>query len=354
MEIPEAVGRALADRRRASGVSNRELCDAVGISQPCTFYAWEQGRSRPTQGHFDAYLRAVGADTDIVQGYVQAVPSKLDRAWDEQYTGSGRNAVRNLVRLADLDADDIEYLAARDDIELTPEHYADDGIAPAIAVNTDLMCLLGFYLAEGSCSDRNGIRLSIGRSNQLLVPEMAQRLRRVFGQTASFYEAGDRAAELKLVNRVAVAAWQALFGFERAESHTKRIPDLVFSVPEEQRLAFLRGYLRGDGTVSGGRIAFATSSYDLASGLMYLLSSLGVVASLSEHQPDGVVRQIRGRPCVTRHRHWQITLSAAEDLRRIEAAWQDHPAASSIRASQYTAASGSEPRIDLMKALITS
>jgi len=43
------------------------------------------------------------------------------------------------------------------------------------------------------------------------------------------------------------------------------------------------------------------------------------------------VRQIRGRPCVTRHRHWQITVSAAEDLRRLEAAWQDHPAASSIR-----------------------
>ncbi len=332
IEIPQAVGRALADQRRASGVSNRELCDAVGISQPCTFYAWEQGRARPTQGHFDAYLRAVGADADIVQGYVQAVPSRLDRTWDEQYTGSGRNAVRNLVRLADLDADGIEWLAARDDIELTPEHYADDGVPPAMTVDTDLMCLLGFYLAEGSCSDRNGIRLSIGRNNQSLVPEMAQRLRRVFAQTPSFYETGHRAAELKLVNRVAAAAWQTLFGFERAESHTKRIPDLVFNVPEELRLAFLRGYLRGDGTVSGGRIAFATSSYDLASGLMYLLSSFGVVASLSEHLPDGVVRQIRGRPCITRHRHWQITVSAAEDLRLLEDAWHDHPAASSIRA----------------------
>ncbi|NJD31583.1 MAG: hypothetical protein FIB04_06830, partial [Gammaproteobacteria bacterium] len=162
--------------------------------------------------------------------------------------------------------------------------------------------------------------------------EMAQRLRRVLEQTAAFYEASDRAAELKLVNRVAAAAWQALFGFEGAESHTKRIPDLVFNVPEELRLAFLRGYLRGDGTVSAGRLAFATSSYDLASGLMYLLSSFGVVASLSEHQPDGVVRQIRGRPCVTRHRHWQVTVSAAEDLRRLEAVWQDHPAASGIRA----------------------
>ena len=64
---------------------------------------------------------------------------------------------------------------------------------------------------------------------------------------------------------------------------------------------------------------------------MYLLSSLGVVASLSEHEPDGKVRQIRGRPCVTKHRHWQITVAAAEDLRRLEAAWCDHPAAGEVR-----------------------
>ena len=64
---------------------------------------------------------------------------------------------------------------------------------------------------------------------------------------------------------------------------------------------------------------------------MYLLSSLGVVASLSEHQPDGQVRQIRGRPCITRRRHWTISVTAAEDLRRLEAMWSDHPAAAGIR-----------------------
>ena len=331
VEIPAAVGRALAQRRRKSGVSNRELCHDVGIKQPVTFYAWEQGRSRPTQEHFDRYLRAVGADADVVQGYVQAVPSRLERAWNERYTGSDRNFVRSKVRLADLEADDVEWLAARDDIELTPEHYADDGIPAAIAVNADLLSLLGFYLAEGSCSDRNGIRFAIGRSNAGIAGEMAQRLRGVFGQTANFYEHGERAAELKLVNRVAASAWQRLFGFLGAESHTKRIPDLVFNVSEELRLAFLRGYLRGDGTVAGGRMAFATSSYDLASGLMYLLSSLGVVASISEHEPDGQVRSIRGRPCITRHRHWQVTISAAEDLRRLEPVWVDHPGAAAVR-----------------------
>ena len=332
VEIPREVGRALASLRRASGLTNRALCETLGLKQPVTFYAWEQGRSRPTRRHFDAYLKAVGADSEAMQSRVLAVGSRLERNWQSLYAGSGRNAVRDLVHIQDLDADDVEWFAARDDLRLSPEHYSDAGIPQHLPVDVDLLSLLGFYLAEGSCSDRNGIRLSIGCGNAAIAPEMSERMARLFGQAPVLYESSTRAAELRLVNRVAAAAWQDMFGFRGAESHTKRIPDLVFNVPESLRLAFLRGYLRGDGTLASGRIAFATSSYDLASGLVYLLSSLGIVASLSEHQPDGKVRQIRGRPCVTRHRHWQVSVVAAEDLRRLEAAWSDHPGATELRA----------------------
>jgi DNA gyrase subunit B len=58
---------------------------------------------------------------------------------------------------------------------------------------------------------------------------------------------------------------------------------------------------------------------------MYLLSSLGVVASVSEREPDGITREIRGLPCITRHRHWIVSVCAAEDLRRISVIWADHP-----------------------------
>ena len=331
VEIPHEVGRALAGIRRESGLTNRESRDAIGIKQPVTFYAWERGESRPTQTQFDTYLRAVGADTDVAQAMVQSVPSRLDRTWQTQYSSSGRNAVRNLVHISELEDADVEWFAGRDDFEITPEHYADAGIPHHLRVDADLMTLLGFYVAEGSCSDRNGIRLSIGNGNRAFAGEITERMTRAFGIAPTLYEVVNRAAELKLVNRVAAAVWQSLFGFRDAESHTKRIPDLVFNVSADLRLAFLRGYFRGDGTAAAGRVGFATSSYDLASGLMYLLSSLGIVASLSEHEPDGKVRLIRGEPCITRRRYWQITVTAAEDLRRLEGIWSDHPAAAGIR-----------------------
>ncbi|MGE0467313.1 MAG: DNA gyrase subunit B [Steroidobacteraceae bacterium] len=330
LEIPASVRAEVAAQRRASGISNKALCAAVGISQPVTFYGWERGSGRPTEQHFGAYLQAVGADVAGVMGRVVRGLGRLERIWNTQYTGSGRNEVRDRVRLSTLGPQDLAWISAREDLELTPEHYSGNGIPRYLEVNEDLLCLLGFYLAEGSASDRGGIRFAIGSGNEKLVPEMQTRLARIFGRAAAIYASRPGCAELKLVNRIAALAWQRVFGFRGADSLTKRIPDLVFNVSESLRLAFLRGYLLGDGTVARERIAFSTSSYDLASGLMYLLSSLGVVASLSEIEPDGVTREIRGAPCTTRHRHWNVSVCAAEDLRRISVVWVDHSNAAAL------------------------
>jgi DNA gyrase subunit B len=330
VEIPADLRAELADRRRMSGVTNQALCASVGIRQPVTFYAWEKGVSRPTVNHFDAYVQAIGADRAEVLTRARIAPSRLERIWETQYKASGRNLVRDQVRLSDLSLEDLAWFSGRDDLQLTPEHYARNGIPRHLPVDEDLMGLLGFYLAEGSCSDRGGIRLAIGQSNQRFIKEMTEKFSRLFGLPAIGYSTDERCGELKLVNRVAALVWQHVFGFANADSLTKRIPDLLFNVSEPMRLAFLRGYLLGDGTVGKRTVAFSTSSYDIASGLVYLLSSLGVVATTSEMQPDGIVRQINGRPCETKHVHWIVTVGAREDLRLLQPVWQDHPSASHL------------------------
>ena len=97
------------------------------------------------------------------------------------------------------------------------------------------------------------------------------------------------------------------------------------------RLAFLRGYLLGDGTVANNRIAFCTSSYDIASGIVYCLSSLGVVPSTSERAPDGVIRQVNGAalrdkaPALDYQRLCQGRLCANS-----QSVWQDHSGAANL------------------------
>jgi DNA gyrase subunit B len=332
VDIPRDVGQELSAQRRASGVSNKALCAAIGISQPITFYGWEKGAARPTIGHFESYLTAVGADCHSVMPRVSVGMSRLEQTWESQYRGSGRNAVRDYVALASLSAADMEWFAGRDDLELTPEHYAGHGVPRYLRVDESLFGLLGFYLAEGSCSSRNGIRLSIGNGNRPLVGEMTTRLGKVFGLEPRFYQSESRVGELKLVNRIAALAWQQVFGFEGVDSATKRIPDLIFSAPAAMKLEFLRGYLLGDGTAAADKISFTTASYEIASGIVYLLSCFGIVATQSEMQPDGVVREIRGKPCQTRLPYWITTVCAAADLDRLEYVWRDHAAAECLRA----------------------
>lgn len=192
---------------------------------------------------------------------------------------------------------------------------------------------MGFFLAEGSSSARGGVRLCFGDGNRRVLGEMTDAMSAVFGVAPRAYaDAARPTTDLKLVNRVAALAWAHVFGFaDGGTSLTKRVPDLVFNVAEPLRIAFLRGFLLGDGTATRGRAVLYTSSRDAAAGLGYLLSSLGVVASTSVKESDGVSRELRGAPIGQKNPHWAITITDAEDLGRIEAAWADHPGADSIR-----------------------
>ena len=222
---------------------------------------------------------------------------------------SSKSTVEASLRLSDLTTADLAWFDDRSDLELAPEHYGKLGIKRFVEVTPDLMALLGFYLAEGSCSDRNGIRLSVGTHNESRLTEWATRLANVFGLAPKSSEVWSRVGELKLVHRVAALAWQQIFGFKEVDSLSKRVPDLVFNVSNELRLEFLRGYFLGDGISADGKISFGTSSFDVASGISYVLSSFGVVASISERQPDP---------------HWTVSVCARADLAKLHRVWSDH------------------------------
>lgn len=87
----------------------------------------------------------------------------------------------------------------------------------------------------------------------------------------------------------------------------------------------------GDGTTADGVVAFSTSSYDIASGIQYLLSSFSVVATVSKIDTIGAVTEINEKPCITKHPHWNISISAREDLAGIERVWADHVNASAVK-----------------------
>jgi len=325
VNIPADIRQSLTEKRLSSGLSQTAVCQAMGIKQPGTFYSWERGKSKPVLSHFRRYTDLLGLDSEELLSQAEVVDSRLDNIWTTQFNDSGSNRVKSYIRLSELQQDEI-FGFNGSKLSLTPEHYADHGVPRFIPVNQELMTILGFFVAEGSLSQRGGVRFAIGSSNQCMKDEISTAMNRVFGITPQYYPGKDgRAGDLKVVNNVVSAVFRFIFGFDSLESHTKRIPDLVFNVDRQMQLDFLRGYFMGDGTLDETGISMVTSSKDLASQLMYLFSSHGVLASLSVREPDGKTSGIiRGKPVITRHTVHALSIKAKEDIDKLKPVWKDH------------------------------
>jgi len=327
VEAPDSVRADLKERRLEASLTQQDVCTKIGIAQPITISQWERGESRPTVSNFRAYCDAVGAPADRILEQVTVADSLLDQRWNEQYTGAPANEVREYVRVSELDEDDLDLIPDSASVELTPEHYADHGINRYIDVDETLLELLGFWVADGSCSPRNGIRLAMGPNNQHLIDRYRVAFESVFGISGKHSQYENRVDEVKLVNRVAALVWQTVLGCDSTTAATKTVPDIVFNTSREGQRAFLRGYLLGDGTVNNGAVSWTTTSRDLASGVLYLLSAQGVVASHTVLSADSLPSD--GIETVTDPH--TVSVSAREDLDRLRDVWQPHPKADQLR-----------------------
>ncbi|MFQ3295104.1 MAG: DNA gyrase/topoisomerase IV subunit B/transcriptional regulator with XRE-family HTH domain, partial [Natrialbaceae archaeon] len=322
--VPEPVRTELKEQRAEAGITQQEVCEKVGVAQPITVSQWEGGQTRPTVSNFQAYCEAVGASPGAVMQNVSVTDSLLEQRWKEQYAGAQANRVRDYVRVSELEEDDLERIPEDAPVELTPAHYADHGIDRFVTVDETLLDLFGFYVADGSSSPRNGVRLAMGTNNEALVEKYRDAFEHVFGIRGKLSEYDTRVDEVKLVNRVAALAWEQIFGFDGADASEKSVPDLAFDVSPQNQRAFLRGYFLGDGTVSDDNISWTTVSRDLASGIMYLLSALGVIGSRSVVTPNELA-DARNTDIVTKSTRHMITVSARSDLEALRGVWEEHP-----------------------------
>jgi DNA gyrase subunit B len=342
--IPVAVGDRLKARRQWLGLSQQAICEAVGIRQPITYYAWERGDSRPTLGHFVRYVELLGLPRETILNQVKVGDSHLDHLWNTQYRAAPRNRVRDYVSLSDLTAADLSLLS--DDVRLTPRHYAEQFLPRYLPVNEALMLLIGFFVAEGSLSERNGVRFAIGKRNQPHVAELSAAVRGVFGLEPTFYRSNDGVAELRVLNSVVTALFRLLFELDGTHASRKHIPALVFNVDARLQLAFLRGYFMGDGTVGHRQISFTTTSETLADQLLYLLLAHGIKVSLDEIEPSGEPSGlIRGKPIVTRHTAYRLVVGERRAIAQLEPVWCDHLGATELQRWLLTPQHKGGPRV---------
>jgi DNA gyrase subunit B len=376
-DLPDDLRRELAAQRREAKLSSGQLCQLLEIRQPGTFHAWEAGTSRPTLAQLKAYILAIGADLAAVWPRVRIGPSRLERitAGAESPAAPVLRiessacpvppvGARDHLRLDALEREDLAWFGDREDFELVSEPDGKPGIARTLELTPELLWLLGAYVATGGGAAPgrgDGIQLVFEPSAAFAdCPERsdlsgtAAKLAAVFGLPVQACEIAPALGRIQLHHPVATLAWHALFSTESGGSDPvdRRIPDIVWSVSDELRAAFLRGYLLAGSAASAASSArtapelaaqraslvFHAAWRSVASGLQYLLSSLGVV---------GAVRHVGTDSTDPAAQHWTIAVAAPAQLARLRTVWRGLPGTASwqtvVRKASHGGAVSEQP-----------
>lgn len=137
------------------------------------------------------------------------------------------------------------------------------------SLSVDDAYFLGLFVAEGTSNP-----LSITNFDEKINTKLHGYIKNKFGLDATFYPKRGRT----LLSKETHSLLGALSG---TNSSTKFVPDSVLNGTREIQMAFLSGYVDGDGFVSNCA-ELTTKSKKLASQLTYLLSGLRVCCSVSE------------------------------------------------------------------------
>ncbi len=311
---PEQWEKLIA-QRHAAGMTQKQVATTLGVKQPITVSHWERGVNRPIESHFKGYLRVIGWEDELEY---DVAPSKIE-ALIEQDDSSKHARWREVSAykpLTDFTPGELAQLGA--DVEIVPQAYHDKAFARYLPITCELMWFLGWYVAEGSLSSHQ-VSLSLGPKDEPFIPELIAAVEAVFGETPRRHP-DPRYPGVKLYfHSVAAARLIRAWGLG-GWSHEKKVPDIVFSLPEELQIAFLEGFLLGDGSVGTDRVILSTTSPQLKDGLLYLLGQSGIIASVSNrrsgNRPEARVQ--------TRHFAYCIQIGSKEQIESCRRIWQRH------------------------------
>ncbi len=159
---------------------------------------------------------------------------------------------------------------------------SETGIDREIELDEELAWLLGLFVAEGSLS---GTAPAISNANESVVDRACACASSSLGHDPSV-RWSNRTYEVGLPTVFRDVLYD--LGFVDADAYgasEKVVPPAILRAPRETALAFLRGFLAGDGSDHSddnvSTVGFHTTSEAVKDGLVFLLHRLGLVASVS-------------------------------------------------------------------------
>ncbi|MFQ5621267.1 MAG: AAA family ATPase [Candidatus Nanoarchaeia archaeon] len=143
-----------------------------------------------------------------------------------------------------------------------------------LSITQELCHFFGWWLAEGSYTNKNEVRLSIHSKE---VDELVKLCTGLFRKTL-IYRKNANSADIYICAGILGKVMKKL-GF-KGRGRTKTIPSIIYNLDNICLAKFISGYVSGDGSVNKktGQIEICTESPGIADDMSYLLLRFDIVA----------------------------------------------------------------------------
>ncbi len=171
------------------------------------------------------------------------------------------------------------------------DHHLESPVHGPATTNVDLMWLLGLFVGDGNLQDSgktHRVQFAIPETDAHVRGEIQHIVSEQFGLRAI---AADK--HRVVINSKALVDWMWRLGFA-GTSKSKSVPEWVFGLPKDQRLAFLGGWVDADGYVRPTRDAVYLTC--VSAPLIEQFQELAELSGLRSGGPWGFTQPHRHAP----------------------------------------------------------
>ena len=160
---------------------------------------------------------------------------------------------------------------------------------PAVfELTEDLCAFFGVWLAEGSYTNKNEVRISVNRNEEIYLVRLCTAL---FGPVTVYRKPGADSSDIIICSGALGKVMRHALGFTSG-ARNKRVPDWAFNINRTRLSALLRGYISGDGSVNtktpAPRVEVSSESPKLIDDVAHLMLRFGIVGKIygRTHRPQ--------------------------------------------------------------------
>jgi len=176
--------------------------------------------------------------------------------------------------------------------------YSSNNVLPLkININEDFCRLLGFYVSEGTSRPSNVV-FSFGSHELDYISEVENTIEKTFNIKCGQKKLHNSATQIEVPSKLLSILFSKILSMGRT-ANAKRVPNIIYSLNYNLRLAFLTSYLQGDGcnlinypnNMIRPQVCLSSTSVNsnLTNDLLYLYTQFGVNANYQEAYIQGHV-----------------------------------------------------------------